>query len=172
MTSSTAVTEHVDPRGMRFAAAVTTVVLAVVLLTQSAWLIGVQAAVFAVGALLGPRRSPYAVLFARVLRPRLGPPTTTEDARPPQFAQLVGLGFAVVGVIGLGTGAHTLGLVATALAFAAAFLNAAFGLCLGCELYLVGTRIIHRISPDRVRGRATTGTSTSTRDSTNSEVSA
>jgi hypothetical protein len=157
---------------MRFAAALTAVVLTVVLLTQSAWLLGVQAAVFAVGAFLGPRRSPYAVLFTRVLRPRLGPPAATEDARPPRFAQLVGLGFAVVGLIGLWAGAHTLGLVATALALVAAFLNAVFGLCLGCELYLVGTRIIHRISPDRVRGRATTGTSTSTPNSTNTEVSA
>jgi Domain of unknown function (DUF4395) len=31
--------------------------------------------------------------------------------------------------------------VAAALALIAAFLNAAFGLCLGCELYLLGRRL-------------------------------
>jgi hypothetical protein len=182
MTSSTAVpaadttiARHaVDPRGMRFAAAVTTVVLGVVLATQSAWLLAAQALVFAVGAFAGVRRSPYALLFARLVRPRLGPPTELEDARPARFAQLVGLVFALAGVIGLATGATTFGLIATALAFVAAFLNSVFGLCLGCELYLIGTRTLHRTSPERVHGRATTGTSTtSTTDhSPTTEVSA
>ena len=127
----------IDPRGPRFAAVLTTVVLAVVLLTGSALLLAVQALVFALGA---AGRSPYGEVYRRLVRPRLGPPAELEDARPPQFAQVVGLAFAVVGVLGLVTGATTLGLVATAAALAAAFLNAAFGLCLGCELYLIFRR--------------------------------
>ena len=159
---------QVDPRGMRFAAALTAVVLALVLLTQSGWLLALQAVVFAAGAFLGVRRSPYALAFARLVRPRLGPPVETEDARPPQFAQLVGFGFAVVGVVGFATGAVTLGLVATGLALVAACLNAVFGLCLGCELYLILTRTSHRLFPDRACGRATTNPSSTT----NTEVSA
>lgn len=143
---------EVDPRGLRFAAALTAVVLAVVLLTESASLLAAQAAVFAVGAFAGVRRSPYCQMFVRVVRPRLSPPAETEDFRPPQFAQLVGLIFAAVGLAGFWAGLTMLGLVATGLALGAAFLNAAFGLCLGCEMYL----FVHRMLPGRVRGGATT----------------
>ena len=63
-------------------------------------------------------------------------------------AQAVGLGFAVVGLIGYLSGATLLGVVATAFALAAAFLNAAFGFCLGCEIYLLLRRL--RRSPATV----------------------
>jgi hypothetical protein len=150
---STATTfQPVDPRGLRFGAAVTTVVLAAVLLTESTLLLAVQAVVFGVGAVLGVRRSPYSQIFARMIRPRLAPPAETEDARPPRFAQAVGLAFALVGLLGFVAGAPTLGLVATGLALGAAFLNAAFGFCLGCEFYL----LIKRAFPGRTRGGATT----------------
>ncbi len=123
----------IDPRGPRVVAAVTTVVLAVVLLTGSWPLLALQAVVFALGT---RDRSPYAVVFRRVVRPRLGPPAELEDPAPVRFAQSVGLAFAVVGVLAALAGLDALFLAATALALAAAFLNAAFGLCLGCVLYL------------------------------------
>jgi hypothetical protein len=122
----------IDPRGPRVAAAVTTVVLALVLVTGSAALLAVQAVVFALGAV---DRSPYGWLYKRLVRPRLGPPTELEDARPVRFAQTVGLAFAVAGLLGALTLAP-LFYAATAAALAAAFLNAAFGFCLGCEMYL------------------------------------
>ncbi len=128
---------RVDPRGPRFAAALTTVVLALVLITGNAWLLAAQAVVFALGV---GDRSPYGLLFRRFVRPRIGPPPELEDARPPRFAQVVGLAFAVLGLVGFVTGATPLALVATAAALVAAFLNAAFGVCLGCELYLLITR--------------------------------
>jgi Domain of unknown function (DUF4395) len=134
-------TELVDPRGVRFGAGVTSVVLVAVLVTGSGWLLGAQAAVFAVGAIAGVRRSPYSVLYAAAVRPRLAPPTHREDARPPRFAQAVGLGFALVGVIGFALDAPVVGLVATGLAMVAALLNAAIGFCLGCEMYLLIRRI-------------------------------
>ena len=125
----------VDPRGVRFSAAVTTVVLALVLLSGSAWLLAAQAVVFALGAFAGLRFSPYSVLYRALLAPRLGPPSEKEEAAPVRFSQTLGLVFAAVGVVGYATGLTTLGIVAAALALAAAFLNAAFGFCLGCELY-------------------------------------
>ncbi len=127
----------VDPRGVRFAAALTTVVLAVVLLTGSGWLLAVQAVVFALGAFAGLRFAPYSVLYRLLLAPRLAPPTEREDAAPVRFSQLVGLVFAAVGVVGYLTGLTVLGVVATAFALVAAFLNAVFGFCLGCEMYAV-----------------------------------
>jgi len=131
----------VDPRGLRFAASVTAVVLAVVLLTGSGWLLGVQALVFAVGAIAGVRHSPYGFAFRKLIAPRLGAPTHRESATPPRFAQALGLAFALAGVIGYASGLGWLGFVATALAWVAAFLNAAFGFCMGCESYLLIRRI-------------------------------
>jgi hypothetical protein len=127
----------VDPRGLRFTAWLTTVVLAVVLVTRSTPLLAVQAAVFLVGAAAGLRYAPYGLLFRWLLRPRLGPPRELEPEAPPRFAQAMGTGFAVIGVIGFAAGVPAVGLIATALALAAAFLNAAFGFCLGCETFLL-----------------------------------
>jgi Domain of unknown function (DUF4395) len=133
----TASPQDIDVRGPRFGATVTTVVLAIVLITGSGWLLAVQTLVFALGTAFGVQRAPYGVLFRTVVRPRLGPATGTEDARPPRFAQTVGLVFAAVGVVGYFAGPQWLGMAATACALAAAFLNAAFGYCLGCEMYLL-----------------------------------
>ena len=130
----------VDPRGVRFSAALTTVVLALVLLSADGWLLAAQAVVFALGSIAGLRFSPYSVLFRTVVAPRLGPPTEREAAAPVRFSQTVGLVFTLVGTVGFLTGLTALGIVATAFALAAAFLNAAFGFCLGCEMYA----LIHR----------------------------
>lgn len=146
----------VDPRGLRFAAALTTIVLAVTLVTGSAWPLAVQAVVFAVSVAFGVQASPYSQLFRRLVRPRLGPPGELEDAAPPRFAQLVGLVFAVVGLAGYLSGATVLGAVATAFALVAAFVNAAVGLCLGCEAYLLIHRIRHARTPATTEGAART----------------
>jgi hypothetical protein len=127
---------EIDPRGPRFGAVITTVVLAAVLVTGSAWLLAAQVAVFAAGALAGLRYAPYGLVYRRLIRPRLGPPAHTEAEAPPRFAQAVGLLIAGVGVICLAAGATVAGLVFAALALVAAFLNAAFDLCLGCQVYL------------------------------------
>lgn len=131
-----AITTYVDPRGPRFGAAVTSVVLAVVLVTGSGWLLAAQAVVFGLGAVAGLRFAPYGVLYRRLVQRRLAPPGTLEAEAPPRFAQGVGLAFAVVGAVGYLTGVTTLGVVATAFALAAAFLNAAFDFCLGCEVHI------------------------------------
>jgi hypothetical protein len=139
--------DHVDVRGPRFVAWLTTAVLVVTLLTAAvdeaaaAVVLAVQAAVFAIGAVRGPRSHPYGVLFARFIAPRLGPVTDTEPVPPLKFAQVVGLVFAVVGVAGFALGLSPLGLTATAFALFAAFLNAAFGICLGCQLYPLAVRL-------------------------------
>jgi hypothetical protein len=124
---------QVDPRGTRFAAGLTTAVLALALVTGWVWPLVLQAVVFLLGV---AERSPYGLLFRVLVRPRLGPPAELEDAAPPRFAQGVGLVFAVAGVIGHAVGLAPLAVGATALALLAAFLNAAFGFCLGCVMYL------------------------------------
>jgi hypothetical protein len=134
----------VDPRGPRVGAAITTVVLAVALLTASGWLLVAQAAIFAAGAFAGLRFAPYGVLYRRLVQPRLAPPSQLEAEAPPRFAQGVGFGFAVLGAIGYLSGVTALGVVATAFALGAAFLNAAFDICLGCEVHLRMVRLLGR----------------------------
>ncbi|HWE89158.1 MAG TPA: DUF4395 domain-containing protein [Pseudonocardiaceae bacterium] len=130
-------TPLVDPRGPRFGAWVTTVVLAVSLATGWWPLLAVQAVIFGIGAFAGLGYAPYGLIYRSLVAPRLGPTSEREEAAPPRFAQGVGFGFAVVGVLGYASGLTVLGVVATALALIAAFLNAAFGFCLGCEVYLL-----------------------------------
>ncbi len=118
-------------------ALITMVMFAVVLVTGNLWVLGVQTAVFACGALLGLRYSPYGLIYRWFVRPRLGPPSELEAEAPPRFAQAVGLVIGIVGIIGYASGLRPLGMVAAALGLIAAVLNGVFGLCLGCELYLI-----------------------------------
>jgi hypothetical protein len=134
---------EIDPRGPRVGAVITTVVLAVVLVSGSGWLLAAQALVFAAGAVFGLRYAPYGLLYRQLIRPRLGPPRDLEPEAPPRFAQAVGLVFAIAGVAGYAAGVTWLGMAATSAALVAAFLNGAFGFCLGCEMYL----LIRRIRP-------------------------
>jgi len=137
----------IDPRGPRFAASVTSVALALVLVTPTptaVMVLALQTLVFAIGALRGVQHTPYAWAFKRFVRPRLGAPQELEDPRPPRFAQTVGLGFAVVALLGFASGFGAVALLATGCALAAALLNAVFGFCLGCEIYLLLQRATAR----------------------------
>ena len=147
VTSTSPVVTGIDPRGPRVAATLTSLVLALALLVPSHLteiLVGVQAIVFAVGATRGVQHTPYAWVFRTLVRPRLDPPDELEDPRPPRFAQGLGLAFAGVALVALLAGSTVVGLVAVGLALVAALLNAAFGVCLGCELYLILRRAIVR----------------------------
>jgi hypothetical protein len=145
---------NIDSRGPRFGAAITTVVVAAVLViagvshVAAGSLLAAQTVVFAVGALAGLRYAPYGLIFRYLVRPRLGPPSRTEPEAPPRFSQGVGMVFAAVGVIGFAAGVPVLGIVFAAFALAAAFLNAAFDFCLGCQMYL----FIQRIRPAQHTG--------------------
>ena len=130
-------TTIIDARGPRFGAVITTVVLATALATNNIWVIIAQAVIFAIGAIKGPQFTPYAFIFKTLVKPRLKGETPIEDVRPPQFAQSVGLLFALTAIVGLTSGVNTIFTVAVAFALAAAFLNAAFNFCLGCEIYLL-----------------------------------
>lgn len=184
----------IDPRGPRFAATITTVLLLAATFLAligistarspatfgwfayqpladarfpagTGWALGVApleqrvldpgfllAAVIALLFLWGvvsPRTAPWGVVFRRLIRPRLAPPRELEDPRPPRFAQGIGLAVVSIGLI-----LHVVGVpwalpIATAAAFIAAFLNAAFSFCLGCQIYLLLQRagVVGRTSP-------------------------
>lgn len=135
----------IDPRGPRFGAALSATLLAVTFLLGTRpvalLLLGVAAALFAVGTVRGAQGSVQGMLFRAFVRPRLAPPRDLEDPAPPRFAQLVGLLVTGTGVVLGLAGLDGAVPVAAAVALAAAFLNAAFGFCLGCELYLLLARV-------------------------------
>ena len=143
---------EVDIRGPRFSAALTVVVLAVSLLTVgtavATTLLIIQTVVFGLGAFIGLKAQPYGIFFRAVVQPRLAPATQFEAIAPPRFAALVGFMFTAVALVGVFTGVDAVTYVAVAFALAAAFLNAAFGFCLGCEMFLLGKRVFSR--PARV----------------------
>ena len=137
----------IDPRGPRFTAAITATLLLITAVlgfggaTLAAWiLLAAITLVFAWSPIAGVRRNPFSIVFRRFVRPRLAPPTELEDPRPPTFAQGVGFVVTVAGVVlGLFGAAYAVP-IAASLAFVAAFLNAAFGYCLGCQIYLLLVR--------------------------------
>jgi hypothetical protein len=133
----------IDPRGPRFGAVITTIILAIVLVTGSGWLLLAQTVVFAIGALAGLRYAPYGFVYRALVRPRLGPPAELEAESPPRFAQGVGMMCAAIATIGFLAVSPLVGIAFTTLALIAAFLNAAFDLCLGCHMYL----FIQRLRP-------------------------
>lgn len=135
---------YIDARGPRFGASITTVVLAIALVTNNVWVLFAQAFVFAIGAIRGPQFTPYGLIFKKFIKPRLSKDAPTEDVRPPKFAQSVGFLFALVGLVGAFAGADIVFTVAVGFALGAAFLNAAFNYCLGCQMYLLGLRLVKR----------------------------
>jgi len=158
MSSPSTPVSGIDPRGPRFGAGISSVLLLVVVgiglatadslsssfagrITDPAFLLLLAiASLFAWGAFAGIRRHPYGVLFARIVRPRLAPPTELEDPAPPTFAQLVGLIVTGAGVLLHLVGVPYALVVAASAAFIAAFLNSVFAYCLGCQIYLLLTR--------------------------------
>jgi hypothetical protein len=140
-------TTGIDPRGPRFGAGVTAVLLLVVIglslggLTLAAAIVfAVITLVFAWGAFAGIRRHPYGALFRALVRPRLRPPTELEDATPPTFAQGVGFAITLIGLVLFVVGLPLAVPIAAAAAFVAAFLNSVFGYCLGCQIYVLLVR--------------------------------
>ncbi|WP_130175930.1 DUF4395 domain-containing protein [Cryobacterium sp. SO1] len=137
----------VDPRGPRFGAAVTAVLLLLAIFlalvgasVAALTLLAAQTAVFAWGTVAGVARHPYGLLFKTLVRPRLGPAAALEDPAPPTFAQGVGLLVALIGVVLGLAGVSAAVPIAAAAAFVAAFLNAVFDYCLGCQLHLLLVR--------------------------------
>jgi hypothetical protein len=141
-----------DPRGPRFGAGITAILMLVVIylsldvtseanVQTSVLVMSFAVAMFIIGSALGPAKHPYSFVYKFTLRKALGEPTELEDPRPVRFAQFVGLM-----VTGIGLTLHFVGVplalpVSAAMAFLAAFLNAAFAYCLGCQMYLGLKRI-------------------------------
>lgn len=138
---------QIDPRGPRFSAGITAVLLLIVIALALAGanvaavvLFALITALFAWGAFAGVQRHPYGAIFRRVVRPRLAAPSELEDPTPPTFAQGVGFVITLAGLVLHFAGVPLALVVAASAAFVAAFLNSVFGYCLGCQIYLLLVR--------------------------------
>lgn len=151
-------TQGIDPRGPRFGATITLILLGIelVLLLSSKsvsgdsftaalgspafWLLAFIVVVFAIGAFAGIQKHPYGAIFKALIRPRLQAPSELEDPKPPTFAQLIGFIITAAGLVFILLGLTTAAVVAVAFAFVAAFLNSVFAFCLGCQIYVLLVR--------------------------------
>ncbi|MDP1805656.1 MAG: DUF4395 domain-containing protein, partial [Acidimicrobiales bacterium] len=127
----------IDPRGPRFNQAVLAASLLLGFLADWRPVVPVFALVLLAGAALGPKYGPFLVLFAKVVRPRLGPPKEMEDPRPPRFASAVGVIFLTAGSLAFAAGAAGIGWGLALIVAALAALSAVTGICVGCEIYLL-----------------------------------
>ena len=138
--------QFLDARGPRFGAAITTLLLALLLITESWVLLAYIFTAFALGAFFGPKATPYVLIFSKLIKPKLKSQAPLEDVRPPHFAQVVGFTFVLAASIAYLLDISSLFTIAVGGALAAAFLNAAFNYCLGCEIYLLLARFRSWIS--------------------------
>jgi hypothetical protein len=126
----------IDPRGQRFGAGFSAVVLALTVVYQSPLLVTLVALALGVSSLLGTRTFVFGRPWPTVRRLlRLGPPAYQEPEFGPRFAQALGFAFLATGVVLVVVGVTPIGwLPILAVAGLQATL-AATGYCLGCKLY-------------------------------------
>jgi len=130
----------IDPRGPRFNQAVIASLLLVAFVADWAPMVPALGAVLLAGAALGPRFGPFLAFYAKAIRPRLSPPAELEDPRPPRFAAAVGAVVLAASTVAFATGAGATAWALALLVAVLAGLAATTGICVGCEIYLVGAR--------------------------------
>jgi hypothetical protein len=136
-------TSVIDARAPRFNQAVVGTVALVAITVGPWWLLGVLAAQLAVGLTLGRRYCLPCLAYFELVQPRLGE-GPLEDARPPRFANLVGVVFLTAASSAFAAGWDPLGVALGAIVAALALLAASTGFCTGCEAYKLGYRLAGR----------------------------
>jgi hypothetical protein len=127
----------IDPRGHRFGAAVSSVLLIVAVVTNAPLLVVVALLSIGVSAAFGLRYSIYGAIWRRIVRiARLGP-TEPEHEYPPRFAQVLGSTALTLALLAFAAGVPIVGWL---LALAVAALQGVLGVtgyCLGCRVYFL-----------------------------------
>jgi hypothetical protein len=127
----------IDPRGQRFGAGVSAIVLVAAFLLGLPWLAALVGLNLAVSAAFGTRFFLPGRAWPFVRRTlRLGP-MEPEHEYPPRFAQALGATFIGVGVVFFLVGLAPLGWLLVGAVAALQTLLAATGICVGCRLYFL-----------------------------------
>ena len=135
--------EVIDERAPRVNQAVVGAVALLGVVTGWWWLYALLALQLALGLTLGRRWCLACVAYFELIQPRLGE-GRLEDARPPRFANMVGLGVLGAATLASLAGLDLLGAALCAIDAALALLAAATGFCAGCTAYKVGYRLTGR----------------------------
>ena len=130
-------TSVIDARAPRFNQAVVGLVALVAVAIGPWWLLALLGAQLAVGLAFGRRFCLPCLAYFELVQPRLGE-GPLEDARPPRFANLVGVAFLTAASLAFLAGVNVLGSILGALVATLALLAAATGFCAGCEAYKLG----------------------------------
>jgi Domain of unknown function (DUF4395) len=149
-------TDVIDSRGPRTNQAVIGTLSLVAFLTGAEWLVALLAAQLAIGLTFGRRYCLPCLLYFELIQPRFGE-GPIEDARPPRFANMVGVAFLGGATVAFLAGAPTLGWTLALIVAALALLAAITGFCFGCFVYRLTARMrgvaakhVPRIDPSDV----------------------
>jgi hypothetical protein len=133
-------TDVIDSRGPRTNQAVIGTLALAAFLTGAEWLVALLALQLAVGLTFGRRYCLPCLLYFELIQPRVGE-GRIEDARPPRFANMVGVAFLGVATAAFLAGLDTAGWILSLVVSALALLAASTGLCVGCETYKLSARL-------------------------------
>jgi len=127
----------IDPRGQRFGAGVSAVVLVLAFLVGLPWLAALVGLNLLLSAAFGTRLFLPGRAWPLVRRTlRLGP-TEPEHEYPPRFAQALGGTFLALATVAFILGVTPVGWVLAGAVAGLQALLAATGICIGCRLYFL-----------------------------------
>jgi Domain of unknown function (DUF4395) len=133
-------TDVIDARAPRFNQAVIGLVGLAALVTGWWVLLALLALQLALGLRFGRRWCLPCVAYFELVQPRIGE-GRVEDARPPRFANMVGVVFLTAASVAYLAGLPVVGAVLGGAVAALALLSAVTGFCTGCEAYKLLTRV-------------------------------
>lgn len=139
-------TRMIDRNAHRWGAAFSAVVLYFGLIFDWHFAAPLVCVALGIGTAFGLRYSPLGATYRFLKRSlSLQIPVVPEEEPPPRFAQLMGFAFLLVATFGFyGIENAALGWSFTMIVAALQTLLAATGICVGCEVYLVGKRLSAR----------------------------
>jgi hypothetical protein len=152
----------VDARAPRFLQATVGIGAVVAVLTGFWPILAMLAAQLGIGLRFGRRYCLPCVAYFEWVQPRIGE-GLIEDARPPRFANLIGVTVLTAASVAYVVGWTGLGVVLGVLVAFLALLAAVTGFCTGCQIYRIGARLrgirshqLERIEPSDLGPMSTT----------------
>jgi len=144
----------IDPRGHRFGAGVSAVLLVVAFLTGTVWLVALGLLSIGVSAAFGLKYSIYGVVWRRISKALALPKVEPEHEYPPRFAQTLGSTALILALVAFALGATTIGWGLTLAVAGLQTVLAVTGYCLGCRLYFLRWWVPSVVTRIWTRGRS------------------
>ncbi len=147
-------TRMIDPRGHRFGAGVSAVLLIVATLTGTPWLVALVLLSIGLSSTFGLRYSIYGVAWRRIAKAFALPKVEPEHEYPPRFAQVLGSTALTLALAAFALGVTPLGWLLTLAVATLQTVLAVTGYCLGCRLYFLRWWLPDVVTRIWTRGRA------------------